>query len=51
MITHEIIVSFCIFVLLKNDRIFEAWYLWTKIKSLTQQFAAGTSVPGLVPEA
>ena len=43
MITHKIIVRFCIFSLLKYDRIFgknlEYEYLWGKMKSFTQHFA------------
>ena len=46
-------VSFCIFSLLKYNRIFSknlwVWYLRGKIKSLTQHFV-GVSVPGLAPE-
>ena len=54
MIAHNNIDSFFIFNLLKYDRIFgknlEHDTYKSKIKSLTQYFAAGGSVPGLAPE-
>ena len=45
MIAHIIFVRFCIFSLLKVwqnlPKKFGAWYLWGKMKSLTQHFTMG----------